>query len=320
MTHLNPPSFLLTIAIQHLLLSCRVECAEFISRVLSWRYIELAASLTSSTNEFLLSFAPPLEVFLLESILTPISHNPSRPSLPTGENRSFWSQVPGRAQQQQHNSSATVEKLTEAARPSTSFPVILPPKPPHPSDHEAASSASLRAKNAPHSFPPSSSIPISSSSSSSSSSSFHHSGPKSTTHIDTERMVARPLPTPSADVSIFGKKQTALEVHERIAYYKRPSLTKNISAAFPRHPGKYITAEVDIGGFNNVRMSFEAVVSAAVVTGRTLVLPPKVRRHKGFGFRKDGIARDSRHDDTCTLPARNSHSQQGYGAEKDFGP
>jgi hypothetical protein len=33
-------------------------------------------------------------------------------------------------------------------------------------------------------------------------------------------------------------------------------------------PGKYLTFEVDTGGFNNIRMGFESMVIFAAVTGR----------------------------------------------------
>jgi len=40
---------------------------------------------------------------------------------------------------------------------------------------------------------------------------------------------------------------------------------------------QYVTCEVDVGGFNNIRMAFEHAYMTAVVTGRVLVVPPALK-------------------------------------------
>jgi len=43
---------------------------------------------------------------------------------------------------------------------------------------------------------------------------------------------------------------------------------------------QFLTMEPDEGGFNNIRMSMESAVAFAVATGRTLVLPPKMKMYR----------------------------------------
>jgi hypothetical protein len=72
-----------------------------------------------------------------------------------------------------------------------------------------------------------------------------------------------------------GVKHDPKEVLEAMLYWKRKKLSKaQLNALFPQRPDKYISFEIDSGGFNNIRIGYEYVVLAAVITGRTLVLPP----------------------------------------------
>ena len=43
---------------------------------------------------------------------------------------------------------------------------------------------------------------------------------------------------------------------------------------------KYLTFEIDIGGFNNIRESFEVNIICAILTGRVLVIPPAFPWHQ----------------------------------------
>jgi len=69
-------------------------------------------------------------------------------------------------------------------------------------------------------------------------------------------------------------------VRYKLEYWKaRPKLTpEQILETFPREPGiaepKYVTHEIDLGGFNNIRQGFEMVLACVLLTGRTFVLPP----------------------------------------------
>lgn len=54
-----------------------------------------------------------------------------------------------------------------------------------------------------------------------------------------------------------------------------PSDSTFVSPFYDPGTEKYLTFEADIGGWNNVRMSYETTILLAHAMGRTLVLPPK---------------------------------------------
>jgi hypothetical protein len=66
------------------------------------------------------------------------------------------------------------------------------------------------------------------------------------------------------------------EAANEMSYWKDiPSDSSFVSPFYD--PEKYLTFENDIGGFNNIRMSYETIILLAHSMGRTLVLPPKQR-------------------------------------------
>ncbi len=76
---------------------------------------------------------------------------------------------------------------------------------------------------------------------------------------------AKPRKSDSSRTRSPAMTPTEKEVFERITYWKRKKLTKPLTETFPANPDRYVTFELDLGGFNNVRMAFEAVVTAAMV-------------------------------------------------------
>ena len=69
-------------------------------------------------------------------------------------------------------------------------------------------------------------------------------------------------------------RHETLDVDERLVYWGASGLN---CTRRPAGEKKYITFEVDSGGWNNVRMGVETVYALACLTGRTLVLPPRER-------------------------------------------
>jgi GDP-fucose protein O-fucosyltransferase len=67
-------------------------------------------------------------------------------------------------------------------------------------------------------------------------------------------------------------------VQEMIYWRDIPQDRKFVSSyhrSSPREPRKYVSVELDAGGFNNIRMTVEIAMALAHATGRTFVIPPR---------------------------------------------
>ena len=58
-----------------------------------------------------------------------------------------------------------------------------------------------------------------------------------------------------------------------------PDVLAVISGVLPVYPDKFIIFNYDIGGFNNIRISFEVIIILAKLLGRVLIVPPKTNMY-----------------------------------------
>ena len=90
-------------------------------------------------------------------------------------------------------------------------------------------------------------------------------------NFDTTRTHTNKYPTVPLSCSSYGGPDD--EAANEMSYWKDiPSDSSFVSPFYD--PEKYLTFEPDVGGFNNIRMSYETIILLAHSMGRTLVMPP----------------------------------------------
>jgi hypothetical protein len=68
-----------------------------------------------------------------------------------------------------------------------------------------------------------------------------------------------------------------------MVYWKDlPGDSSYVAPFYDKNQRRYLTFEPDGGGWNNIRMSMETVLTIAIAMGRVLVLPPSQKMYRKF--------------------------------------
>jgi hypothetical protein len=73
------------------------------------------------------------------------------------------------------------------------------------------------------------------------------------------------------------------ELAQEMVYWKDlPGDSSYVAPFYDKNQRRYLTFEPDGGGWNNIRMSMETVLTIAIAMGRVLVLPPSQHMYRKF--------------------------------------
>jgi hypothetical protein len=73
------------------------------------------------------------------------------------------------------------------------------------------------------------------------------------------------------------------ELAQEMVYWKDlPGDSSYVAPFYDKNQRRYLTFEPDGGGWNNIRMSMETVLTIAIAMGRVLVLPPSQKMYRKF--------------------------------------